>query len=420
MPRPTRSAQLQAFTDLVDKPVLLAGGDEEAFRRALHFERELRDWFQLRPAWQIERNREMMRLARVPGQLGEGTMILAGAGGRPAGMGEFREPLEYLLFTLVLYVAENAGVRGQVAGGLDTRFLLSELAVHLLELIQGERFGITLDLTAIGHRFALARVVRHLQRLGALICLDGAAEDWAERQSGDVDVLYAFTEAVHRLAPRVALGANLETARMEEPTPTRYVPQPDIPAEARAWRGLLLGPVLLARDDPDAFAHVVERRLAIGRELHAVFGWHLDIYRGAARVLRDTHAQDAGGVLIHPRRAEFAPILVLCDDLQEGVRCGTHTPDADDGLALPASVVEGHLLRIRQAHLEELAAGLGACRPQEFLERILGVMRGTGLLRGPDRHGDVYLTPLCGLYRGTFLEGEDGEVDADEPDLFAG
>lgn len=421
MPRPSRSARIQAFVDLMDKPVLLAGADEESFRRATYFERELRDWFHGRPGWHLERNREMMRLVRTPGALAESTTVLTGAGGRPVGMGEFREPLEYVLFTLVLYVAENAGLRGRAAGGMDSRFLLSELAGHLLELVQSDPFGLSLDLTDISHRFALARVVRLLQRLGALICLDGSAEDWAERNSQDVDVLYAFTEVVHRLAPRIPSREELDGLAAVEPAPVRHAPCSGVPAQARAWRALLLGPVLLAHDDPEAFAHVVDRRLPIGRELSEVFGWQLDLYHGAARILRDSHAQDAGAVLLQCRRAEFGAILVLCDRLQDMVRDGARTPDADDGLRMPASALTSHLLELRQQHLHDLAAGLGTCGPQEFLERVLGVMRGGGMLRGPDERGDVYLTPLCALYRGTFLEapGDQG-VSADEHELFAG
>jgi hypothetical protein len=69
MARETRSAKMQTFIDLMDLPVVLAGRERESFERILRFESELRDWFRIYPGWYLDRNREMVRLARLPALL---------------------------------------------------------------------------------------------------------------------------------------------------------------------------------------------------------------------------------------------------------------------------------------------------------------------------------------------------------------
>lgn len=388
----------------MDKPVILAAREPESFQRVVHYETELRDWFRVYPGWHLDRNREMFRLVRIPSSLPEGL-----------GLEGLREPLDYLLFTLVVYFAEMSAARGGVAGGAGDRFLLSLLAEELAVLVRNRYGGGILDFGDLSHRRSLMRVMYLLERLGALMRLDGSAGDWADR-SAAADGLYAFTEVVYQLAPGPAEPEMLSLLEIAETHPGRQPTLATGDPDQRAWRALLLGPALFEIDDPEAYALVERKHSFFGRELADVFDWCLDIRRGMARVLREGHAQDAGYVILSARhRSEYGPVLLFCNLMRARVESGAVTPNPRGCIHLPYSEISSLLLGLRDDHRDLLAGGLGTCKPEELIERTLDVMRENGMARGPDRFHDIYLTPLCALYRGVLAPDEETAMEEAKP-----
>lgn len=383
MARQTRSGRIQAFVDLMDKPVVLAAREPESFQRILHYESELRDWFRVYPGWHLERNREMIRLVRTPSALREGLA--------PGGL---KEPFDYLLFTLILHFAEVSAARG------GDMFLLSLLAEELATLVQNRYGAGVLDFAEISHRRSLMRAMLLLEQLGALVRLDGSAGEWADGTAA-ADGLYAFTEVAYQIAG----GPKAPEAERADDHPLKLPVVDGGDSEQRAWRTLLLGPALLAVDDPEAFALVERKHTFFGRELTDLFDWRLDIRQGMARILRESHAQDSGGVLISARlRSEYGPVLLFCNLLRHLVDGGSIRPDSSGCIRLPFSQFTTIVVDLRNEHRDLLAGGLSTCAPGELLERTLKLMRENGMLRGPDAYLDVLLTPLCALYRGIFAE----------------
>lgn len=386
MARQTESSRIQAFVDLLDRRVILAAREPEVFGRIIRHESELRDWFRIYPGWTIERNREMVRLVRTPALPVDGL-----------GLPGLKEPLDYLLFTLILYSAEELAARSGRSATLGSRFLLSLLAEELHRLVSSRYGAEVLDLANIAHRRSLQRAMNQLEELGALLLLDGSAGEWADG-SAAADGLYAFTE----VASRLATG----------PLPGPGGPADD--AEQRAWRALLMHPVLLAADDPEACALVSQKQHVIGRELFECFGWRLDIRRGMARVLREEPSQPGSQVLLSPRhRAEYGPILLLCGAIQTLVAHGDLQPDEQEGITLPYSRFCDLLLGLREQHRDRLAVSLATCGPDELIERCLALMRLNGMTRGPNPYGEIYLTPVTALYRGYFAAGEQAAAAAE-------
>lgn len=393
MAKQSRGARTQAFTDLMDKPLLRAAVEPEAYQRGLYFESELRDWFRIYTGWNLERNREMLRLVRTPALFRPGL-----------GLRILREPRDYLLLTLILYYAELSAARSGPSGALGGRFLLSLLATELVETAQQRWGSSAFDFGDQGHRWSLFRAMRALEEMGCITQLDGSANEWAS-QDGSGDGLYAFTESIAQVLPG---RIRLEIEGLQSAGHTLHLPvDQTVEPEQRMWRALLLGPVLFRRDDPEAFAALLARQTFVSRELFDYFGWRLDIRQGMARVLRETHAQDANYVLLSARwKSEYGPVLLLCNRIRRLVEARVLHTDADGGITLPATVFEQHLLGLRDEHRDRLAGGLGTCGPTELSERVLGVMRLGGFLRGPDRGLNVYLTPLVACYQGVFATPE--------------
>ncbi|MGE5561052.1 MAG: TIGR02678 family protein [Chloroflexota bacterium] len=417
MARQTRNARVQAFVDLLDRPLILAAEDREAFARIVRAETELRDWFRVYPGWHIERTREMVRLVRQPATM------------RPLlGLPGLRGKLDYVLLALVLHQSEVSAARGGPAGTIGNRFLLSLLADEITTRMK-ERYGPeAFDLADQSQRRALVRVMQALERLGALTRLDGSASEWAEG-SASGDGLYAFTEiaaslvAVRPSQPFVAAAAQpLEIAASGASFALPSDNRAD--AEQRAWRALLIGPALFAVDDQEAFRALTQKRVAMARDITEYFGWWLDVRRTMARIVRDSHAQDTGSVMLSPRlRSEYGPALLLCNAVRDLVSRGELTVDAGDGVLLPLSRFRDLLLTIRVEHRTRLTGGLADCSAEELIERVAGLMRENGMLRGPDARQEVWLSPLSALYRGYFQEeapspGEEDDRDA-QLQLFA-
>lgn len=385
----------------MDRPVIVAAREPESFGRIVHYESALRDWFRVYPGWHLERTREMMRLVRTPSTLSES-----------AGMDGLSDPKDYLLFTLVLYFAESVAMRGGIVAGAGTRFLMSLMAEELVTLVQSRYGAGVLDFGKIDHRRSLMRAMQALERLGAIVRLEGSAGEWADR-SASSDGLYAFTDVIYHIT--AGPGAHAVTELLEG-LPEHPLRQPAFTEatdpDQRAWRALLLGPALLAVDDPEAFAIVQAKHSFFSRELHDCFEWRLDLRQGMARILRDTHAQDAGAVLISARlRADWGPILLFCNHLRNLVTGDVLQPDEHGGIRMAYSQFCTTIVDIRDAHRDIWAGGLSTCSPTELIERVLSVMRRGGLLRGPDSRLDVYLTPLCGLYEGIFAPEEQQPSD---------
>lgn len=414
MARQTRNARMQAFIDLLDRPLILAAEDRESFARIVRYETELRDWFRIYPGWYVERTREMVRLVRQPAVL------------RPQlGLPGLRGKLDYVLLALVLHQAEVGAARGGQAGAFGNRFLLSLLADEITTMLKSRYGSDALDLADQNQRRALVRVMQVLEDLGALIRLDGSAGEWADRTASG-DGLYAFTEVAASLV--VTRPSQPFVTAAAEPAPVTASPpamrlDPRADAEQRAWRALLIGPALYAADDQEAFHVLTQKRVAIARDIAEYFGWWLDVRRAMARIVRDSHAQDTAGVMLSPRlRSEYGPVLLLCDAVRDMISQGALAVDAGDGVLLPHSRFCDLLLTIRAEHRSRLAGGLGECAAEELIERVTGLMRENGMLRGPDERG-VWLSPLCALYRGYFqaeapAPGEEDDRDA-QLQLFA-
>lgn len=416
----SRGNRVQAAIDLLDRPLILAGLDREAFARIVRCEAELQDWFHYYPGWHIERTRDMVRLIRQPAAL------------RPQlGLPGLRGQLDYLLLALVLHLAEVGAARGGDAGSTGNRFLLSLLADEVATLVRS-RYGTTaFDLADLNHRRALVRVMQALDGLGAVVRLDGSAHEWAER-AASADGLYAFTEVAGSLAVArptqptvVAAAVPLTTATavggaapLAAPAAASLALPVDrlIDVEQRAWRALLLGPALFAIDDEPALAALTARRVSYARDIAEYFGWRLDVRQGMARIVRDSRAQDAPGVMLSPRyRSEYGPVLLLCGAMQDMVGRGEVTPAPDGGVRISYSRLTDILLTQRATHRALYAGGLGECSGQQLLERVTALMQENGMLRGPDALGDIWLSPLCALYRGSFRTDEP-TPEEDQPD----
>src|SRR5260370_34397125 len=146
-------------------------------------------------------------------------------------------------------------------------------------------------------RYSIQRALQYLEDLGGLQLVDGQTKEWVE-QTADADVLYEFTDVIRSLVsafnPQLlaVVAAHLNDGG-EALLPTRLqnilgdlFPAAGIKPLMRAWRALLLGPILLRYDDPEALVQLVVHADEVANELLETLGWLLEVNHDYACIVR--------------------------------------------------------------------------------------------------------------------------------------
>lgn len=128
----------------------------------------IRDWFMNYTGYSLVLNRKFAKLNKFP-EVAFPWM----------GFQEFREPLDYALFTYSLWYLENK-IEGE-------QFLLTDLVKEIREHMVEQ--GLDIDWKNYFHRLSMARALKKLKGLDIIQAVDGRESDWAN-DSETYDVLY--------------------------------------------------------------------------------------------------------------------------------------------------------------------------------------------------------------------------------------
>jgi len=395
-------AAVLAHHDLLDRVAVTAAGDATAYRRIQRAEEHLARFYREGPGWTLVRTRALARLVREPAPAGVGR-----------GLPGLEEPLDYALLTWVLWYGEHLLLAATAAtGGGESQFVMSELAEAILAQT-AVTTAVRFDLLDHRHRASLVRALRALEGVGAIARLHGELEQWDGSRAGNV--LYEFLPLAQRLLARVdwegvfALATGPGHTRVEPAAPGAATPL------QRAWRGLLLGPVLYRCDDREAFAALVAARADVARSLERHLGWVLDLRRSFALVLREpgtgedtpTSLHADGVVVAVERRAVYQPILLLAAEYRHRLRAGELRVDEDDILTVPEAELESVLWSLREQHREHWGVTLAG--DPHLARTVLEEMRRGGLARGPDAEGRIHLMPALARVEGRYAQGNEAE-----------
>lgn len=387
-------ARRMALHDLIDRILIHRIDEPEAYRRIWQHREWLSTWFEERPGWRLVSGRELFRLERMPAQIPP-----------ERGLPRLKSPLAYASVCWVLWFAEELTLSAR------SWFLASELANRIVEVSEG-RFR----LVERSHREALLQALTLLEELQVLQHRDGERERWLTGQRvgrETPELLFAFTESAPRLLahfPFELLG-HLD----RDPSADRTLPPvlDGCPSIARAWRTLLLGPILWRGDDPGAYAALLEAEESIASDLYGDLGWTLQVHLEWAAIGRETTARGAGSNLIElfpdaaaegERHTRFLlhPILLLLHQLQGEVEQGLLQPDEEGALPLSLAKLRLTLARCKDQHGERWGSLVGQMGLGELTDAVLQELRRLGFLRGPDRLGECWLLPPAALIGGEY------------------
>ena len=394
LPAHTSRNVLQAHMALLDNTLVSLHGDADAYRLVRTHFAVLEQWHEQHTGWRIQHGSSFFRLER---HLHTITPVFLDD--------KLKRARDFVCLTWLLWFAENRYLAG---GGRNQQFLLSQLADELQKQSKdaGGSDGSELDFRSQQDRYSMWRALDYLTRLGGLQTLEGEIKKWAEDATqSDNEVLYEFTPVTHSLIEalseqRVAAIATLLAAHGNQLLlPDTLSPQAlELPPLVRAWRTLLLGPVLFRYDDPRAFSALTSHAEQVSEELSDVFGWLLELNSDYACIVRGGSLSAGAGPTLTVSGAHDQMILLLCTAFRQQVEQEIWTPDAYGFLHVTQWDILSLFSELRQRYGSYWGTTVKDIKATELLEEIYGDMRLFGLLRGPDAAGNILIPPTAARY----------------------
>lgn len=395
---------------LLEYPDLVADRQEKECRLVESLRDELERWHREHTGWFIYWGElgGVIRLRRRPALAPVGVW-------EPWDVG-LSSPRDYACLVYLLWYARSPDMLAKVP---SRQALFSEVVTYITD--QADRLPGGLPPFDFGSRREdyqnLRNALRALRDLGAVVfCETEGANDEGEF----TQALLEFTDVVESLV--VELNPQ-GVDRFLENRPDPYgldlpVLDETVPVPERVWRHLLLGPVFLRHDDPEAFDWLRRRRGEIGEEASRNFGYELETNRYYARFVRSEGSLWRGtSPLLSARRALMQAGLLLCSELRKAVRAGQWpAPDEDGCIVVDRARLETLFEQVYELYHEEWGS-LGKRKPRWFFDSRDGLyplLRQVGFLRGPDRAGRVLVLPTAGLYAVEYEQAESAPEEAPE------
>lgn len=212
---------------LLNRPWVLKEAETELYHAIKDQFQELRDWFMKYAGLSLVVTRTIAKLEKVPVE------------GKPwMGFAEFREKRDYVFFTYGLWFLEGKTELDQ--------FLLTDLTGQIREHMVSR--GMEVDWTIYYHRLSMARALKKLKALGALLGVDGDETDWA--QDAGRNVLYECSPVCRYILRRFPQDLTTYDRMEQLADPVVYADTQEGTSDKRrhrVYRRFLMEPVVLDR-----------------------------------------------------------------------------------------------------------------------------------------------------------------------------
>jgi hypothetical protein len=251
--------------------------------------------------------------------------------------------------------------------------------------------------------------------LGGITTLEGETKKWVDEgsDSSENEVLYEFTAVTHSLVEALNQGhveaiiAHFaQSKQFFQPARVAALSDP-IPPITRAWRALLLGPILLRYDDPQAFSALINEAEQVNNELDESFGWSLELNDDYACIVRGGSLSTGSGPDIGFISGYHQIIFLLCTAFREQVEAGTWQPDSYGCLHVNHLDVAQIFNDLRLRYGSHWGTTIQAQKANDLFTEIYQRMRQFGLIRGPDEDGELLILPTAARYRVSYDAAQD-------------
>lgn len=402
------NSQIEALTQaqviLLENEIISRSRTPDQFRLINNQYNSLQSWHDQHTGWRIYRTPASIRLIRTPVSFIQGYVFR-----------NLRQPRDFACFIWTLWYAETRLNDGGGGGHSNAQqFLMSQLAERLEEHSATGYLAphvAPFDFKRQSDRYSLFHALKALEDLGGLHLEDGSSEEWVN-QSGQENALYEFTEVTRSLI----LALDMEQVRLAAKTlqgnpkslgPARLPATEKVSPLQRAWRTLLLGPALLKYDDPEAFAALRQHQETFQFEIGQAYGWQLDLRYEYAMIIRPSGTGLGPNGPLNLTGAADQAALLCCQLIRQKIEGEWRYPQSEGCLVVPESEIAEVFRQVREEHGSRWGSTARKTSFQELLQDVYAKLRLAGLMRGPDRSGNVLILPTMARFSvGYFVEEE--------------
>lgn len=289
---------------------------------------KIQDWFMTYTGYSVILNKKLVKLDKGP--------VIAYAW---MGFDEFREPMDYTLFTYSLWFLENKSDGEQ--------FLLTEMVKEIQEyMVQQEMI---IDWKNYYHRLSMARALKKLKILDVLRAVDGQEAAWAN-DGENHNVLYEcrlYSHYVLRNFPKDLTNyktlsdlAELERDVAELEAGTEY-------KRHQFYRQYLVEPVVSNAHWLNESVYFHRQKKELVKQLKTMFGWEGSIYREGILLFEPEITSDCE---LYPTLSALSDLcLLVCSKIRESLEDISQDKEVEFAGWLPVtkSEVERILIQLK-------------------------------------------------------------------------
>ncbi|WP_202813850.1 TIGR02678 family protein [Paenibacillus sp. A3] len=318
---------------LLNRPWISKEKDPQLYYWIKEQELEIRDWFMQYTGYSVIINRKLAKLDKAP--------VVAYSW---MGFQEFREPLDYALFTYSLWFLENKTERDQ--------FLLTSLVKEVRDYMS--ELGMEVDWKNYFHRLSMARALKKLKSLDILQAVDGQESNWALNEE-KYNVLYecnSYSRYVLRNFPRELMSYTTMTDMSETQI---YGDEADELIRRRRhhlYRRFLLEPIVLDNHWQDELFYFHGQRKNILTQLKTMFGLIGSRYREGLIFFEPELIADSE---LFPTLSSISDLTILiCGAIRNDVMHGSFgmKVERDGTVRLTKGEIERILIRLKKDYGE--------------------------------------------------------------------
>lgn len=316
---------------LLNRPWIAKENDPQLYYWIKDQYLEIRDWFMHYTGYSLIINRKLVKLERIP--------VAAFSW---MGFPEFREPLDYSLFTYGLWFLENK-TEGE-------QFLLTDLVKEIKEYMSEQ--GMNVDWKNYFHRLSMARALKKMKNLDIIRAVDGQEADWATNAESH-DVLYecsAYSRYILRNFPKDLTGYSAMEDMGEITTAGDNPEEMNRTKRYRLYRRFLLEPIVLdSYWQEDSFYFHGQKNHLI-RQIKLMFGWEGSKYREGVLFFEP---ETTGDSELFPTLSSLSDLtLLVCGEIRNSLTDQEIKAEMDGSVRITRSEMEHILLHLKTEYGE--------------------------------------------------------------------
>ncbi|MEQ7052894.1 TIGR02678 family protein [Paenibacillaceae sp. P-4] len=343
----------QCMNALLNLPWITKDSDPQLYYWIKEQYTELRDWFMNYTGYSLIVNRKIAKLEKVP--------VIAYPW---MGFQEFREPLDYALFTYSLWFLEAKTEREQ--------FLLTDLVKEVRDFMFEQ--GMEVDWRNYFHRLSMARALKKLKSLDVIRAVDGQEADWASNIDDEVEkhnVLYecsAYVRYVLRNFPRELMSYTDMTEMRDTIDYKENTDEINQKRKHYLYRRYLLEPVVLDdqwQEDPLYFHG---QKNYVINQLKTMFGWEGSKYREGIIFFEPEMTTDAE---VFPTLSSISDISLLVFGHIRKQAASEEVMKQNARIHLTKHEMERILIRLKEEHGEYWTNEHRKMKSAQLAEQVL-------------------------------------------------